>query len=186
MKALVIIRTYELDDYISFLCYQSFLKALPKANYIFFAQEGEYKYIPKELILIRPYCCNFGGRSNVLACLEGLKLINTKGYDKIIFSDADIILHKNPLKEQFQFAGLKSHDNDWHYSGQMLLFTKKAFDYVVNYEGYNTLFDEFINHNRSISDDTIFSWVATNATKETFDFNNKGYWTHEKLHHLEP
>lgn len=194
-NVLILIRTYPTDDYISYLCYLSWKKVLPDAKYIFFAQDendppqGKYKWIREtgEEIYIRPYCCNFGGRDNVRAYIQGLKGLDFTGYDKIICSDADITVHKNPMENDFEFAGVQHQGNERVYSGQCLIFDGKLFEWIVSYPYYEKLFDEFINDGyRSISDDTIFSWLATAWTDKTFDFYNKGYWDHEKLHHLEP
>lgn len=193
MKLLIIIRTYPIDDYISYLCYQSFKKIYPDAKYIFFAQNendpppGKYKWIREtsEEILFRPYCCNFGGRDHVRNYVKGLKYIDTSGYDKIICSDADITVKKNVFEHEFEFGGIKHFDYDRLYSGQFLIFSKDIFDKIVAYELYEQLFQHFIDNNMSISDDMIFSWIATFWTDKTFDFYEKNYWAHEKLHHLE-
>lgn len=185
MKILTIIRVYPTDDYIANLCYQSFLKVFPEATYIFFAEEGQYKHIPQDLIKTRGYCCNFGGLNNVVPCIEGLKKIKTDGYDKIIFVDADITLHKSPFDSDFDFGGIMHAGNDRHYSGQFMIFSKWVFDEMLKAD-FAGVFAMFLNEQKSISDDTIFSWVCTELTQNTRDFHNKSYWTHEKLHHLEP
>lgn len=195
MKVLILIRTYPIDDYISFLCYLSWKRVLPEATFIFFAQDendpppGKYKWIREtgEQIHIRPYCCNFGGRDHVRAYIKGLQDIDTTDYDKIICSDADITVFKNPLVYDFDFGGIQHIDNKRVFSGQCLIFSQSIFDRLVWYRDYEAVFDEFINDGyRSISDDTIFSWLATAWTDKTFDFFEKDYWAHEKLHHLEP
>lgn len=196
MKPLVIIRVYPIDDWIAFNCYSSFKKVLPEADYIFFAQssedppKGSYKWITSVIgakILIRPYCCNFGGRDHVRACVEGLKMIDLVRYSKVIFSDADIVVHKNPLDEDFEFGGIRSTYNDWHYSGQMLIFDRWLFEEVVWYDHEN-VFNDFLERGVSISDDTIFSWIALTycGESDTKNFWNLGYWEHAKLHELEP
>jgi hypothetical protein len=194
MKALIIIRTYPIDDYISYLCYQSFKRFYPNAKYIFFAQNendpppGKYYWITQtgEEILIRPYCCNFGGKSHVEGYVEGLKKIDTTGFDKIVCSDADITILKDIFENDFDLGGVKHFDYDRLYSGQLLIFSKEIFDRIVAYPDYPKLYDYFIENGLSISDDMIFSWLATEWTEKRFDFYNKGYWNHEKLHHLEP
>lgn len=185
MNLLVIIRVYPIDDYIANLCYESFLKIFPDATYIFFAEEGDYKYIPKDKIMTRGYCCNFGGLNNVVPCIEGLKKIKTNGFDNIIFVDADIILHKDPFDSDFDFGGITHIDNPRHYSGQFMIFNKWLFDELLKAD-FAGVFALFLGEQKSISDDTIFSWVATGLTDYTRNFHNQGYWTHEKLHHLEP
>jgi len=193
MKTLIIIRTYPVDDYISYLCYLSWKKVLPDAKFIFFAQNendpppGKYKWIVEtgEDILIRGYCCNFGGRSHVEAYIEGLKRIDVSGYDKIICSDADITVHKNPLEHDFEFGGVRHVGNERVYSGQCLIFSRWVFQKLIQYPHYESLFNEFINDGyRSISDDTIFSWLATSWTDKTFGFWDKDYWSHDKFYYL--
>lgn len=201
-KTLVIIRTYPADEYIAMLCRESFEKVV-EADYIFFGEPGEYKYIKP---FIRPYCCNFGGRDNVRACIEGLKKIDTSGYDYVIFCDSDITVHKNVFEfahyyfsiatgvvtqgvlkytAHFDFGGIKDVSNDRHYSGQMLIFSREVFHYVVNYNNYDELFASFIYEGLAIADDTIFSFLALSQTTKTKDFYGLNYWTHKKLHHME-
>lgn len=180
-KVLAIIRTYPADEYIAMLCKESFEKVM-EADYIFFGEPGEYKYIKP---FIRPYCCNFGGRDNVRACIEGLKKIDTSGYDYVIFCDSDITVHKNPLDEYFEFGGIKDVTNNNHYSGQMLIFLQSVFNVVVNYGRYEELFTHFIFTGQTIADDTIFSWLASPVAKRVKNFYGLNYWTHKKLHHME-
>jgi hypothetical protein len=191
---LIIIRTYPVDDFISYLCYRSWKAVLPDAKFIFFCQNetdpppGKYKCIAMtgEQMLIRPYCCNFGGRDHVRAYIDGLKKIDTTGYDKIACCDADVTMIKNPFEHEFDFAGISHYGYTRLYSGQLLMFDKKIFDRVVGYTGYEELFEQFIKDGyRSISDDTIISWLVTEWGVKVFDFFEKNYWHHYKLHHLE-
>lgn len=189
METLVIIRTCKRDDFLAYLAYKSFKNVLD-CDVVFFAEEGEggYKWMISKTsgnIVMRPYCDNFGGRSNVILCLEFLKKINTEKYDKVIFSDADIILEKNPFDNEFDFGGIRDENNNRHYSGQFLIFSRWLFDKVIHYERYGELFKIFIDSNLSIADDTIFSYVATAFTENVFNFDKLGYWRHEKLYHLE-
>lgn len=191
-KLLVIIRTCPKDDYISYLCYQSWKKVLPNATVIFFAEDegdiDQYKWIPQTdcSIIMRPFCDNFGGRSNVITCVEWLKKIYTAWYDYIAFCDADITLLKNPFDEYFDFGGVKDVNNPRHYSGQLLLFKQGLFNDILHYDKYEELYEQFINENISILDDTIFSYLATEGTDKVRDFYKTDYWRHEKLHNLEP
>lgn len=186
MKTLVIIRTCKRDDFISFLAYKSF-KIHLDCDIVFFAEEGhDYKWIKKTdaEIVYRPYCDNFGGRSNVITFIEELKHINTEGYDYVIVSDADIHLDKNPLVG-FEFGGIRDENNKRHFSGQLLIYSRDLFDLVLHYKRYAEIFEIFIDTNQSIADDTIMSFIATSYTDNVYDFSGKGYWRHEKLHNLE-
>ena len=186
MKTLVIIRTCKRDDFISYLCYKSFVIHLD-CDVIFFAEEGEYKWIPKanQQIIYRPFCDNFGGKSNVITYLEQLKKINTEEYDKVILSDADIILDRNPFENEFDFGGIEDVNNPLHYSGQLLIFSRWLFDKVLHYEKYNEVFELIDANGYSIADDTVLSFVATAYSENVFDFNGKGFWRHDKYHHVE-
>ncbi|SRR6266496_3071445 len=154
---------------------------------IFLAEEGDYKWMPKakRQIIYRPFCDNFGGKSNVITYLEQLKKINTEQYDKIILSDADIVIDKSPLSEKYDFGGILDVNNKRHYSGQLLIFSRWLFDKVLHYENYNDIFKIVDENGYSIADDTIFSYVATAYTENIFDFNGKGFWRHEKYYHVE-
>jgi hypothetical protein len=162
---------------------------------VFFAEDQQgYKWMNlifygktnfRDGILYRPFCDNFGGRSNVILCIEFLKKISTEDYDKVIFCDADIILERNVFDQDFDFGGIRDRNNIRHFSGQFLIFSQWLFDKVIHYERYGELFKIFIDSNQSIADDTIFSYVATAFTEKTFDFEGLGYWRHEKNYHLE-
>ncbi len=189
MKILVIIRTFPKDDFISYLCYKSFQKVLKDRNvqYLFFAERGNYNWILKtnETILYRNEVANFGGRSGVECCIKWLSKLNYETYDKVIFSDADIILNKDPLEFDYQIGGVQDLTNKRHFSGQLIIYDRWLFEKVLNYQGYENLYNHFLENNISIADDTIMSWVATEYTDKTKNFYEQDYWTHEKLNHLE-
>lgn len=183
-KAIVIIRTYPKDDFIAFRCMETFEATGINADYIFFAEQGEYKWIKDQKILFRPQAGNFGGRTGVEVLVEGLRRIDTAGYDKIIISDSDITVHKNPLDSEFDFGGIQDLDNPRHFSGQMMIFSKWLFDKMINFDGYEAIIQYFLDRIvLHVADDTVISWAVTSWTDNVRCFN--GYWTHEKMHHLE-
>ena len=172
-KVLVIIRTCQKDDFISYLCYKSF-QSVMNADYLFFAEEGEYKWIKEtgEKVLWRAACGNFGGQSGLYVVINGLKVYNIEQYGKIILSDSDITLFKNPLDYQYDFGGIKSATNERHYSGQLLIFSKNIWDKVMQYEHYDKLIKSFVDSGTiDVADDTCMSWVATEYTENVFNFS---------------
>jgi hypothetical protein len=184
-SVLIIIRICPKDDYIGFRCMETFKATGIDADYLFFAEQGEYKWIKDQKIVYREYCGNFLGKDGVYASVQGFKDINRDHYGKVIFCDSDITVYKNPLDSEFDFGGIQDSENPRHFSGQMLIFSKWLFDKVALHPDYRDLINWFCDNNKSVADDTIFSWVATGYTDNIRAFPG-GYWHHEKLHHLEP
>lgn len=183
MKILILIRTCPKDDFISFRTMHQWKAAGVKGDYMFFAEEGEYKWIKDEKIHYRPKCDNFLGKDGVYAALEGFKGIDFEGYDKIIFCDADLTIYKSPFDVEFDFGGVQDCDNPRHFSGQCLIFSKWVFDKMRYYHDYPGLITFFVDRLMSVADDTIFSYVCTSYVG---GHHLNGYWQHEKMHHLEP
>ncbi len=186
MRVLVIIRTFPKDDFITKLCHDSF-KNIMDCDILFFAEKGEYKWININAAILRDSCSNFGGQAGLYNCVDNLKYLDVEKYDKIILSDSDITMLKNPLDYDFDFGGIQSATHNWHYSGQLLIYSKWLWDKVMGYEKYDRLIDIFVKSGTiDVADDTCMSWVATDYTDNVFDFSGLEYWRHEKLHHLEP
>lgn len=190
MKTLVIIRTCKRDDFLAWYAAKTF-KGVMDCDIIFFADRGEkddvddYRWIDKDRTHYREFCSNFGGLGYFWPMLRGLKRIDTAGYDKVIFSDADIIVHKSPLENDFEFGGVQQVGNPRHYSGQMLIFSRWIFDELIAYDNWEMVAKIIEDNGWGVADDTMFSFVATELTDKTFDFNGKGYWTHDKRFDLE-
>lgn len=187
-RALVIIRTCLRDDFLSLMCYGSFKHLKLDADYIFFCESSQYKWINQlgVTMLYRSNCDNFGGRTNVIPYLKDLKLINTDGYEYVLVADADLIMNKNPLDEGFSFGGIRDDNNNRHYSGQLLIFKKELFDTIVSFDDFVSTIDEMIKKEINIADDTVISYVATGITDDVRVFNELNYWEHTKMYHLEP
>ncbi len=187
-RTLVIIRTCLRDDNIAYLCYHSF-KQVMDADYLFFAEQADYKWISITgvPIIYRDCYDNFGGQIGLHGFIKEASLIDVSKYDTVIVSDSDITMLKNPLQLNFEFGGVKSETNERHYSGQLLIYSNEVWNRVMSYTKYNELIEKFVNSGTiDVADDTCMSWVATEFTNDTFDFHEKGYWIHEKNYHLEP
>lgn len=182
MKALVIIRPCPRDDRLAYRCYNSFKEVGIGDKFIFFAEKGEYPLLSAcdGEFMFRAHMSNFGGRDNVRPYIEYLKKIDIAGFDKIVISDADIIVHKNFLDGEYSLGGIQQAGNPRHFSGQLLIFDNYTFDWVINYPDFELLMEGFIEKDYCIADDTVLTWVATLATDRTRDFNGEDYWTHTK------
>jgi hypothetical protein len=188
MSTLAIIRVFPVDDWIAYNCFNS-LKEVIGCDVVFFAEQGFYKWIgtTNSPIVYRRECGNFGGEKGVNTCIDFLTKIDVSKYENIILCDSDITVLKNPLEFEFTFGGIQDINNPRHFSGQFLIFKRWLFEKVLKYDGYNELIDKFVNEGQvDVADDTCLSYVATEYTDNTFDFLNKHFWLHEKLHHLEP
>lgn len=191
MNVLVIIRVCPNDDFIAHLCYESFKEVMKEHNltFMFFAEKGVYKWINQEQgsFVFRKFCGNFGGQEGLYCCIDYLKPVDVNGFDKIILSDSDITLYKDPLDVEVDFGGIMHIGNERHYSGQLLIFSKKVWNHVMNNGNYPEIIKFFVESNvYHVADDTCMSWVAYQSAFHLYDYNGKGYWKHEKLHHLEP
>lgn len=193
MKNLVIIRTCERDDFLAFHCYNSFKKVGVDADYLFFAQHSYngYKWITRtgEKIVERGYSDNFGGMIHALSYIQDLKSLDVSGYDRIIISDSDIILHKNPLEVMdeygFGIGGVQDATNKKHFSGQFQIYSAEVFERCMGYREYESLSIKFISDGINVADDTLLSWIATDHAETLMNFDGTGCWSHEKLYHLE-
>lgn len=190
MKILIIIKVCQRDDFIAWHSYNSFKEKYPKAHFIFFAEDHvSYHWIhkPMEMIIYRPYRSNLGGWDYARPFIEDLKVINTEGFDKVILSDADIVLKKDVLYFNYDMGGIQhqSEEKERHFSGQLMIFNKWLFDLVVNYSDYQGIKDDIIRRNWGVADDTMMSLVALKYTNNTFNFFELDYWDHEKRFHLE-
>lgn len=187
MKTLVIIRTFPGDDYLAYLCYLSFRKVM-SCDFIFFAEHGEYKWLKKARgkFIFRDGCGNFGGQLGVRNCINYLRNVDVKFYDKIIFSDSDITMLKDPLHIGCEFGGIRDHRNQYHYSGQLLIYSKKIWNKVISYTGYSELIDKFVEAGIDVADDSIMSYVALLFANTVYSYPKDQYWVHEKNYHLEP
>lgn len=191
MKILAIIRTFPADDYIAYLCYQSFKKVIG-CDFIFFAEHGEYKWLSKAdgVFMFHDSFGNYGGQLGLNGCINELSKIKTDAYDYVILVDSDIIMVKNPLSVlstiDFEFGGIMDFNNHRHYSGQLLIFSEAVWRKVITYPNYDWVMDNFLKDGTDIADDTCLSWVATGEIQNIFSFPKDVYWRHEKLHHLEP
>jgi hypothetical protein len=182
MKILCIIRICPKDDFIGWRTMEGWKKVI-EADYLFFAEQGEYKWIAGQNIVHRPHCDNFLGKDGVYAVIEGFKNVNYEGYDKIIFCDSDLTIKGNPFVEEFDFGGIQDCDNLRHFSGQCMIFSKWVLDRMLACKRYRQLIEWFCDHQKSVADDTIFSWVCTEFVGGK---HLNGYWQHEKMYHLEP
>lgn len=188
-RILLIIRSCKRDDFIARLCYDSWIDVLPDADYLFFLENGEYKYVPKDVqVSYRRSCDNFGGRANAVPFIEDLKKIDTKPYDFICVCDADVIMYKNPFDNDydFNFGGWGDDNNPRHFSGQLMIWKRDLFNSVVKFPFIEDAVNEMIKKGISIADDTILSYIATMFTEDVFRFNGLEYWVHEKRYDLEP
>lgn len=179
---LIIIRTCKRDDALALRCYMSFKKLNIKAKYLFFAEEGEYTYITQttEEIVYHKYCDNYGGRDNVRQYLNELNKINFDNYSKVIISDSDIIVHKDPLEIYCEYGGIQDSKNLFHFSGQFLIIDESVLNTILAFENYEILYQYFIDNDISIADDTVFGYVASGCTTKIYNYEDQDYWTHTK------
>lgn len=189
MKNLVIIRTCKRDDFIAWYCYQSFKKLNIDADYIFFAEDSyiPYEWILKtgEPIIYREFFDNFGGAKNAVPYFKRIGDIYYSEYERILISDSDIVLYKDPFDEDFDFGGYVDAINPRHISGQCQIYKPEVLKRVVEYPWYQNLVQNLAESGISVADDTLSSWVATMEDVKIKDFADSGYWLHEKLYSLE-
>ena len=190
MKNLVIIRTCKRDDFLAFYCYQSFKKVGVRADFIFFAEYPvpPYKWIEKtkEQIIYRNYAGNFGGILGAMPYITDLKRLNIDDYDRVVISDSDIIVHKDPFyDDSFLFGGIRDDNNPRHFSGQFQIYDAQLLKKIIEYPNYLNLSANLQLEGINIADDTMISHVATQYTDKTKNFFGLGYWTHDKLYSLE-
>lgn len=189
----VIIRTYAKNEHVAMKCYES-MKALNVADkYCFFVERGGA--IPNivatgEPIYYHETCGNFGGLFYVKRMVRELNQIpRPNDNDYIIYSDDDIVMHKNPMDIMTaDHAGIVGEamvcDNVPHFSGQLNIV--KGWLWNKYLDGGEEVVEECYQYqlnNNSVAgtaDDTLFSIFSylNKATKQSF--HQTYYWSHER------
>ena len=182
---LIIIRTCPRDEKLAMRCYKTFQDCGIEGEYIFFAEEGEYKEIINHKVFYHPGCNNFGGRLNVVAYLEYLNRLkdelNLFTYDTVVISDSDIIIIKNFLPVNCDYGGVQDKNNPNHFSGQLLVMKSYILMDILDYKDIYGLTEDMIGKGLDIADDTVFGEIAAKYTDEKCAFEEDSYWIHTKI-----
>lgn len=188
----IIIRTCVKDDYLAKLCYESFKLVKIDGNYIFLADDGNYKHIidiNKTEIIYKKETNNYGGHAGVVGLLHnGLNNLQFDDEDTVIISDSDIIVFDNFLKEvNVDHCGVGGKDSLtglFHLSGQMQIFKGHIANRLKNLtseEIHHVVHKEMVPSNINVADDTFNSYMTDKwaCTKKLLPPN---LWIHYKAY----
>lgn len=197
-KKLIIIRTNGRDDFIAWLCYQTFRKVCKDADYIFFAEYEDWEFTKQKYewinttcqpIFYHEFCSNFGGRDYLVPYFWYLKAmlmqLDLSSYDYVGISDADMIFLKNPFDEDFDIGGIQDANNWRHISGQFMVFKPDVLKRILRSNIFREI-DEVMERGYAVADDTVFTHIATKEEIKIRDFYEKDYWIHHKGYDLKP
>lgn len=183
----LLIRTYQKDDYIARLCYESWMLAGFKGEVIFLSDGYETEWL-KGLgrTIVRDKVANFGGQLGAKCLIDCINQIEYKDEDAIISCDTDVVMFDNPLhyfNADYGGAGAWHKDGFYHISGQCMIMKGKVAKSICNVtsEQFERNWVDMDNRKINICDDTYFSYHAKGIAQSF-----KGHWLHEKLYHLEP
>lgn len=197
------IRTYDKDDYLARLCYESWKLAGYEGEVIFYCQRKcphptyDREYVPNWIegigrhIFHDNLVSNFGGTDGVNALLEGLRQIDFKEDDYVITCDTDVVIKRNPLEfidSYTGFAGTGDHVSGGliHISGQLQIIKGSVLKEIVKdtKDHVDQTGNAMIKFGLGICDDTYMSYRAFQLKANIFLFKN--LWVHTKCYQYEP
>lgn len=192
----VLIRANRRDDFIAKHCYDSFRSTGFNANYFLMLEEDTYKHCidnPDYNIRYRSKVDNFGGQQGVKGFIEMISQLDYEPDEIVIISDADIEVHKSfdslLSSAPFDFMGVGNPDLFFgHVSGQMMIVRGKILSRLKREHpnDIELIIGQMLAQGCHIADDTFLSyyvWIHPEWQKRFIE--DKSYWTHEKLYHLE-
>lgn len=191
MKILAIIRTFEAELKNALQCAKSIERFNVADEIHYFAQEGDYKIDVPYPVHMRGDAGNMGGLGRVKVFWADMKhSFSNVDFDYIMMIDSDITFLKD-FRHEFDGtdhmgimdAAGRLNEDVKHISGQCQIFSKRAWDRIINYHSIDWASDYIIRNEYSVADDTIFSVMVQEGSGYTVkDLNCKGYWIHDKFY----
>lgn len=186
------IRTYEKDDYLARLCYESWLLAGFTGKVYFYTEKYDYKWIKGQgNIIEREYCNNFGGQLGANALMDGFRKIDFNDNDLLISCDADVIIKENPLENFDADFGGKGGMNEHgfnHISGQLMIFKGRLMKYILKDDAayIYSCWNEMVRKGINVADDIYTSYRINKFPGALEIVNMDKMWVHDKPYHHEP
>lgn len=201
----VIIRTCPRDDYLSALCYTSFIESKINANFSFLADDSKNIKNPQSLYPFSNKCDipfvyhtmtnNFSNKHSVNILLNSI--FNNYTFcdeDSILLVDADLIVFDNFLHffhkiDHGGTGGITNHINDLklhHISNQMCYLSGSLINKLkkLSYMEINNIINDMFKNKIHVCDDTFLSFVSDLWNVKKLIINPKNYWRHHKAYHL--
>lgn len=198
----LIIRTYDKDDYLARLCYESWIRSGYEGDVIFYCQKKcphphyNRDYSPQmidgcgKIIFHDNLVSNFGGAAGAESMIECWKQINFSESDYIISCDTDIVIFENPIPEPILgidllgTGGLVRNGELYHISGQLQVISGRIIKEAISNPQYTTqnITGHLVQRSLSMNDDTYISMVAHLMNANVKCISNK--WLHRKLYNF--
>lgn len=188
----ILIRAYEKDDYITRLCYESWMRSGFNGKIIFYSEPYSTKWLkdlPNTEWIFREPCGNFGGEVGARNLIKGLSSIRFNSNDWIASCDTDVVIKDNPFKylqADTNFAGYGGNSQGfYHISGQLMMFRGDFIREIFKdtQEDIDRLVQEMITNGLNVADDILISYRLRKKARVQL-FENK--WVHYKFYNKEP
>lgn len=188
----ILIRAYEKDDYITRLCYESWMRSGYQGKIIFYSEPYSTKWLkdlPNTEWMWREPCGNFGGQIGARNIIKGLASLRLNDNDWVVSCDTDVVIKENPfnyLQHETNFAGFGGNvDGFYHISGQLMMFRGDFIKEIFGdtQEDIDRLVNEMIYKGLNVADDILISYrLRKKASVQLFEDK----WIHQKFYELEP
>lgn len=186
----LLIRTYEKDDYIARLCYESWIRAGFIGEIIFYSEQYESKWLknlPNSRFIYRDKVMNFGGQLGARCLMNGFRQLNIHDNDVVISCDTDILIKELPNLVT-QIGGKGGMGQGFiHFSGQLMMFRGSLIKIALSDsdDKVEGLIQYMVANDINICDDSYLSYRLKDEYQGYQIFEDNA-WLHEKLYHLEP
>jgi len=189
----IFLRTYEKDDYIARLCYESWMLVNPHVHFIFYSEQYQTKWLkdlPNTEWIFREHCGNYGGQQGARNLMNGFRQFHFNDEDIIISCDTDVVIKENPLEDfTADFGGGGGFHPQWrftHIGGALMIFRWKVLKELLkdpdNLIGERV--DNMVKKNIDVCDDTYLSLRLHDMGVKAQVL--KGKWVHYKYYDREP